>query len=307
MDLVVEFYNSLDILNLIIFWGIIVVIILLIIFSSIMISKNKKKINVNNVLLDDELPIKEDTIEEIKDDNKEIIEKQVKDDDKVIVLEDKIEEKEDNIEEEKFVAEEYVKSSVKEDIVIPNKPYQRNVLREMSLSQTSPIGITKPVNKINMNLVKDLHDSLNIDDDIKNELEDIKNIDDRRTEIVSDNDLLVNIEDNNSNEIKSDSEKYLEEVSKKLSEADVIDDVKRTNYELEQEENAIISYKELMEKKDSIKTIDEEEAIISIEELMNHKVNEDSMVKEDTKLYHLTEEEENDSFIRELKQFRSDL
>lgn len=300
MDLVVEFYNSLDILNLIIFWGIIVVIILLIIFSSIMISKNKKKINVNNVLLDDELPIKEDTIEEIKDDNKEIIEKQVKDDDKIIVLEDKIEEKEDNIEEEKFVAEEYVKSSVKEDIVIPNKPYQRNVLREMSLSQTSPIGITKPVNKNNMELVKDLHDSLNIDDDIKN-------IDDRRTEIVSDNDLLVNVEDNNSNEIKSDSEKYLEEVSKKLSEADVIDDVKRTDYELEQEENAIISYKELMEKKDSIKTIDEEEAIISIEELMNRKVNEDSMVKEDTKLYHLTEEEENDSFIRELKQFRSDL
>lgn len=307
MDLVVEFYNSLDILNLIIFWGIIVVIILLIIFSSIMISKNKKKINVNNVLVDDELPIKEDTIEEIKDDNKEIIEKQVKDDDKVIVLEDKIEEKEDNIEEEKFVAEEYVKSSVKEDIVIPNKPYQRNVLKEMSLSQTSPIGITKPVNKNNMDLVKDLHDSLNIDDDIKSEFVDIKNIDDRRTEIVSDNDLLVNIEDNNSNEIKSDSEKYLEEVSKKLSEADVIDDVKRTDYELEQEENAIISYKELMEKKDSIKTIDEEEAIISIEELMNRKVNEDSMVKEDTKLYHLTEEEENDSFIRELKQFRSDL
>ena len=109
---------------------------------------------------------------------------------------------------------------------------------------------------------------------------------------------------------KSSSEKYLEEVSRKLAKAETIDEVERTDYELEQEENAIISYKELMSKKDSIQTIDEEEAVISIEELMNRKkTKEDSKPKldETSKLYKLTEEEENDDFIKELKQFRNDL
>ena len=105
------------------------------------------------------------------------------------------------------------------------------------------------------------------------------------------------------------SEKYLEEVSKKLAEAYVSDGIERTDYELEQEENAIISYKELMEKKDSIQTIDEEEAVISIEELMNrnNKQQEKKEKDTDTKLYNLTDEEENDDFIKELKQFRNDL
>ena len=109
---------------------------------------------------------------------------------------------------------------------------------------------------------------------------------------------------------KSSSEKYLEEVSRKLAVAETTDEVERTDYELEQEENAIISYKELMSKKDSIQTIDEEEAVISIEELMNrNKPKEDLKTKaaETTKLYKLTEEEENDDFIKELKQFRNDL
>lgn len=105
----------------------------------------------------------------------------------------------------------------------------------------------------------------------------------------------------------SASEKYLEEVSRKLAEADASDGIERTDYELEQEENAIISYKELMEKKDNIQTIDEEEAVISIEELMNRNNKQQSIKETDTKLYNLTDEEENDDFIKELKQFRNDL
>ena len=64
-----------------------------------------------------------------------------------------------------------------------------------------------------------------------------------------------------------------------------------------------------MEKKDSIQTIDEEEAVISIEELMNrnNKQQEKKEKDTDTKLYNLTDEEENDDFIKELKQFRNDL
>ena len=68
-----------------------------------------------------------------------------------------------------------------------------------------------------------------------------------------------------------------------------------------------ISYKELMEKKDSIQTIDEEEAIISIEELMNRNNKKQIEEQESSKLYNLTESEKNDDFIKELKQFRNDL
>ena len=46
--------------------------------------------------------------------------------------------------------------------------------------------------------------------------------------------------------------------------------------------------------------IDEEEAVISIEELMQKKDKKD-------KIYNITEEEENDKFISELKNFRGDL
>ena len=65
-------------------------------------------------------------------------------------------------------------------------------------------------------------------------------------------------------------------------------------------EDAIISYKELMAKKDTIKTIDEEDAVISIQELTSRENKQE-------KLYNLTEEEENDDFLDELKKFRNDL
>ena len=355
---------------------------------------------------------------------------------------------------------------------MPTGPYQRNVLREMSLSQTSPIGLTTPKKKNDENyeLAKDLEDSLNIESNenyedknklnqdekkldvkeipkytqkyneelsenkeskliqknnvikeytnnndckeiyienkydkkenakenikdknqekiqieqsntkeikqnnnkelqsqqlsqkypieneiIKKELSSIENTSSRKTEIQKNEqkEISSNIEKNLSNHKHQEtlvyernkyetentnkqpdidptvkellnsvspieqlpkknnaSEKYLEEVSKKLAEADVSDGIERTDYELEQEENAIISYKELMEKKDSIQTIDEEEAVISIEELMNrnNKQQEKKEKDTDTKLYNLTDEEENDDFIKELKQFRNDL
>ena len=42
MKLIIEFYKELDVLNLILFWGIIIVITLLLTFSIIMVNKNKK-------------------------------------------------------------------------------------------------------------------------------------------------------------------------------------------------------------------------------------------------------------------------
>ena len=93
---------------------------------------------------------------------------------------------------------------------------------------------------------------------------------------------------------------YLEELSKKMAASNDENGINRTTYERRQEEDAIISYQELLKKKDSIRTIDEEDAVISIEELTKRK-------REQEKLYNITEKEPNDDFINELKNFRSDL
>jgi len=430
MDFIIDYYKSLDTLNLIIFWGIIIVVILLLIFSCILLNKNKKlkKIVEKTTQPEEELPIKK--IEMITENNE--IEKNNNVNNISPIIEETSNENNstNNIieTEKKFIAEEHIigyksdndnilKEETKEykipqtkEFEIPSKPYQRNVLREMSLSQTSPIGITRPKEKEDrkVEMAKELQDSLNTNQDnktnvreitnrekenIKKELNNIKNTTSRKTEIATENisrqkheynnnplvpeknkinipkldnyneeksqleesiqknteiqtikitaenissnkELFEERKNNNykkqkisksnineeliaapvkellysvnevpkSNIAKSSSEKYLEEVSKKLSEAEIYDDVERTDYELEQEENAIISYKELMEKKDSIQTIDEEEAIISIEELMSR-----NNKQEDNKLYNITEEEENDEFLKQLKQFRNDL
>ena len=103
--------------------------------------------------------------------------------------------------------------------------------------------------------------------------------------------------------IKEESTKtndYLNEVSKKLSEAKETDEIKRTEYEIKQEEEAIISYDELMQKKDQIKMIDDEDAVISINELYNRN-------NQKERIYNITKEEEDNKFISELKDFRSDL
>lgn len=380
MELIIDFYKSLDTLNLIIFWGIIIVIILLLIFSIIMISKNKqlKKMVYENNKPEDELPIKKIELESnIENDQPILKEESVLEEKKEEVVELINEEKHqmptiednklvDSIDKEKTIETEdnNVQSqklnNEKKPIEMPSRPYQRNVLREMSLSQTSPIGINRQLPKEDkkIELANDLEESLqneSIDDyqflkdivkeensnvQIKQELSNIENPSPRMTEIKEDyriknmSQIEKRISEKNSetfkSEIKQESikldvdtkepvtkiseekntgEKYLEEVSRKLAEAEIPDEIERTDYELEQEENAIISYKELMEKKDSIQTIDEEEAIISIEELMNksNKTQEDITKKEESKLYNLTETEENDDFIKELKQFRNDL
>lgn len=460
MEFIIDFYKDLDTLNLIIFWGIIIVIILLLIFSFILLNKNKKLkgiINTSEKYQEKDLTIKK---EELLNDTFEKEPEEEKSIDLPIIHElPKEHQKEtENITktietEKKFIAEEHVieynndlfsLSNVKKNneskeeknntevikkgpIEMPTGPYQRNVLREMSLSQTSPIGITKPIQKQDkkIEMAKDLEVSLNNEENeafttkeflekkeiqnkvqqtneqIKKELTNIESQSSRRTEIntgsalrtrlnygekrgeqeevkstltkisnldnneshnkeilkktsqiikeeskeetkteipvrkqyeeripdkeeikiptsIIQNDIetpakeLLNLEPQifESKKQKTSSEKYLEEVSRKLAEAEVPEEIERTNYELKQEEDAIISYKELMEKKDSIQTIDEEEAVISIEELMNRnnqKPAEPEKIKEDTKLYNISEEEENDSFLRELKQFRNDL
>lgn len=351
MDLIINFYKGLDTLNLIIFWGIIIVIILLLIFSYILLNKSKKiKKNVEPDIIEQDLPIinkidtivEENQISEEIDNNlnsqKSIIENELDYQENV----SNSNYNQDNQTEDTFkesVTPDIKKTETKviQPIEIPNKPYQRNVLREMSLSQTSPIGINRQVPKEDkkIEMIKDLEESLNTDElYVENNNEDhrLTNIPNHNNDISitkneNNNELLQpstynikNIEEtpafgllneasilDEQPKVKNDSEKYLEEVSRKLSEADVPDEIERTNYELQQEEEAIISYKELMEKKDTIQTIDEEEAVISIEELMNRTNSNQQVKEEEYKLYNLTEEEANDNFIKELKQFRNDL
>ena len=302
MNTIVDFYQSLDTLNLILFWGIIIVIILLLIFSIILVNKNKKlkamliynnhgtetteeqednndipvNNNANNVQINNQ--IKEVIINE----NNDTIAKQTVTEEKNFVAEEHVMEynKElfslPNIEKVNIEKEEKIirQEPVKEEIKIPNAPYQRNVLREMSLSQTSPIGIVKN----NTQEERIINNAKELQNNLKEELSN--------EEIPK-----ITKEDNNT---------YLKEVSQKLNEATNLNEIQRTAYELKQEEDAIISYQELMAKKDNIHIVDEEEAVISIEELINRK-------KQEEKLYNITKEEENNIFIDELKNFRHDL
>ena len=222
----------------------------------------------------------------------------------------------------------------KQEIIMPTGPYQRNVLREMSLNQTSPIGIIKKDNQYNQDIYKaqELHDTLqnievkkdNYENNYQREMHNSKEMINKiyekpeiKPELTKENkpeekipelelvkppkkeDKLEEKPKEPKQEINSNNN-YLKEVSEKLSEAKDNNGIERTEYELKQEEEAIISYEELMKKKDQIQIVDEEDAVISIEELYNK-------TKSKEKLYNITKEEEDNKFISELKHFRSDL
>lgn len=403
MDFIINFYKELDTLNIIIFWGIITVIILLLIFSILLINKNKKlKMQIakekENITKNSSLPIiNQEQNKEIISNTKELTPptKQITSP-KEPMVQTKIKE------EEHFVAEEHVMEYNKElfslsnikkvdkeilnsktsntpsnktennDIYqlkkTPNIPYQKNVLKEMSLGQTSPIGIIKPQHKKELEEVKakELASSLNEEASIKDNQEPKshpshianttiessnpkeipnfsnnpnirnnietppfketlppKNVDNNQEKTNYNNNSFSNNKQTFSEEGITQKEQntnirhnpptlkektsienrneYFNHLSKKLQENSMPENnIDRTTYELQQEEDAIISYEELMQKKDSIQIVDEEDAVISIEELIARKHQEE-------KLYHLTEEEGNETFIDELKQFRSDL
>ena len=355
MNSIINFYKELDMINLIIFWGIVIVVILIIILIIIMICKHRKlkkssnKIN-SDIQYEEELPIKKEEPKYYTEYKKEesLLGKNYNETNEIFI-DDKNDSqilKQEIIEEQKDEQEPENKPLVKnKQIELPTGPYQRNVLREMALSQTSPIGINRKDKIEEKEMIQDLSNSLkheqieekitvssskstneyhynsNAYDNINKQiLNNSKNLPKEKIALEeSKANNQINLEDRTSlpQELldldtkirteKSSSEQYLEEVSQKLSESEVIDEVERTNYELQQEEDAIISYKELMEKKDSIQTIDEEDAIISIEELMNRETTKQLEDNNDSRLYNLEETEKNDDFIEELKQFRKDL
>ena len=319
MNYLIDFYKKLDTINLIIFWGIIIVILLLLIFSIIITNKNKK---LKNMLKDkqiktelekidnEEIPIiSEDKLNQTIINNKTVInpEKDItKEEEKKFIVEEHIIEYNKDLFNLPNIKKNMEKESNK--INIPNAPYQKNILKEISSSQTSPIGIIKQTEKQNKEIIKaeELQYSLTDEPNITtiNTDKTVKIEETKKNKDYIHNkkeDLVNNLpKDNKIQKDDTNKDSYLKEVSEKLSKATEKNNITRTEYELKQEEEAIISYEELMKKKDSIQIIDEEEAIISIEELMTKN-------KQPEKLYNLTEEEANDNFINELKKLRKDL
>ena len=247
-----NFYNNLSSDSLFFFWIIIFLFIFLVVISIILINKNKKLVKI--------LKEEQEKVEDNKEINNNILKQQQ--------LEVPVETKEVPIEEPVFNKEEEKIPVVKEEIkevqeeVKENNLYQKNVLREISSKQpVSPIHIEKKEEYIaRENLDNFDFNSVNYDNGLGMTYED-PNIS-----------PLEEMED--AYEV-NDNMKFASEIVEKIEEETKPSNIELTDYEKKQEEEAIISYDELMKVKD--------------------------------KIYNITDDEETDEFIDELKNFRLDL
>lgn len=240
-----NFYNNLSSDSLFFFWIIIFLFIFLVVISIILINKNKKLVKI--------LKEEQEKVEDNKEINNNILKQQQ--------LEVPVEEPISNKEEEKIPV---VKEEIKEvqEEVKENNLYQKNVLREISSKQpVSPIHIEKKEEYIAR--------------------ENLDNFD--FNNINYDNGLGMTYEDPNISPLEemedayevNDNMKFASEIVEKMEEETKPSNIELTDYEKKQEEEAIISYDELMKVKD--------------------------------KIYNITDDEETDEFIDELKNFRLDL
>lgn len=260
MDSFINFYNNLSDTGLFFFWAAILLFIFLIILSVVLIIKNRKLVrsldNGNVIEEQEELPIiqKEITI------NKEEV-PEIKEEEKVevnIKMEPEetpeVEAKEEKVEEPKIEENEEPKEE-KIEVKHPSSGlYQKNVLRQMNgRMQTSPIsissiGVNKPI-----------------------ETEDY----DEYVNSVKEESMVSPLEEMEDVYSVNDNMKFVSDAIKKMEEEKPSENIELTEYEKRQEEEAIISYDELLKVKD--------------------------------KIYNITDDEETDEFIDELKNFRLDL
>lgn len=239
-----NFYDNLSSDGLFFFWVIVFLFVFLIFLTIVLVFKNKKLVKMlkedNSTSVINELG-EEEIVIAPKEEKKEEVKEQV------------LEIKEDvNVKKEVPVIEkrEEVKKVEKKE---ETGPYKKNVLREMNARmQTSPISIdnyNKDVSYVN--------NDYGIDESFL------------REESVS---PLEEMED--SYEV-NDNMKFASEIVERMEEEIKPSNIELTDYEKKQEEEAIISYDELLKVKD--------------------------------KIYNITEDEETDEFIDELKSFRLDL
>ena len=216
---------------------------------------NEAVINKNN---DDEIIINNKEI-----DNKEVDNKLISDIKEEIKLEDNI----------STMNKNDIDEILNKIPVTESGPYKRNVLREINTrSQTSPVNIgnvTVEVPKIKVTSyvkkeeIPENNKNINTSEESNNISKSLDNPNNQN-----------NITQNNTTQNNKD---YLQEISEKIASELTPHTIELTDYEKQQEEEAIISYQELLKTKDN---------------------NEDNYENDD---------EEIDSFIDELKKFRTNL
>ena len=274
-----KIFSEMDTLDIIIVVGIIFIVIFLICLSSSLMKKNKvlreelkNKQNIDNIIMDEDI-INDKKIENYEDIN--IIKEDKPEEDNIVVPNEKVDilnELNENLYEEDILSkpeEEGINEILKD---LPdnensiNVPYTRNVLKSLSQSgQTSPVNIGKsavdvPKVKVTSYVKEEPKHEVKIEQQkLDFEEKDIKK-------------ELPKLEENSSN---MSNQEFIEEISKRLSEEVEPQTIELTDYEKRQEEEAIISYKELLKVKD--------------------------------RLYKITDDEEIDTFIDELKEFRTNL
>lgn len=203
MKEIMNFYNGLNTLELVIICLFMALFVFLIILSVVLVRKNKVLIN------------RISELEEANriDEDEQFVEEhyQVEDVSTIVALEEASEKSQTNVE---IFQEETIEND-------KDETYKKNIVEDIAY-QNSPIPITSPSN-----------------------------------------------DDNN------EKESYLESVSKSIEEHTEKDPIELTDYEQQQEDDAIISYQELLGSQD--------------------------------KLYNITDEEEDSPFIEELKSFRKSL
>ena len=261
-----DFYDNLSSNGLFFFWIVVFLFVFLIFLLIVLYFKNKKLVK----LLRDN---RDDAINTIRDDTS-IENKEVPTSNDTLTVEDKIlnddttsltgvkeivddENKNDiqMVNEIKPVVNET--KVVKDNIQDVSGPYKKNVLREMNTrGQTSPISIVADDNASSTTFsdYSDNLDTMGIDlrEDNGSPLDDMEDVYD------------VN-----------DNMRFASDVVSRMEKDVKPSNIELTEYEKKQEEEAIISYDELLKVKD--------------------------------KIYNITEDEEDDEFIDELKNFRLDL
>lgn len=261
-----DFYDNLSSNGLFFFWIVVFLFVLLIFLLIVLYFKNKKLVK---LLIDN----RDDAINTIRDDTS-IENKEVPTSNDTLTVEDKIlnddttsltgvkeivddENKNDiqMVNEIKPVVNET--KVLKDNIQDVSGPYKKNVLREMNTrGQTSPISIVADDNASSTTFsdYSDNLDTMGIDlrEDNGTPLDDMEDV------------YAVN-----------DNMRFASDVVSRMEKDVRPSNIELTEYEKKQEEEAIISYDELLKVKD--------------------------------KIYNITEDEDNDEFIDELKNFRLDL
>lgn len=247
-----DFYNNLSSDGVFFFWIVVFLFLFLIFLSIVLLVKNRKL----SEYLKKEQSVVEDSIEEtplVSDIKEEMVLDKVETE-----VKEELPKEEVKVEEQpKIEINEEKKEVSNSNNANNNGLYKKNVLREMNArSQTSPIHIDREEPKEKEDYTK-LANNINT------------------TGIDLGEDSLSPLEMMEDAYEVNDNMKFASDIVERMQEEIKPSNIELTDYEKKQEEEAIISYDELLKVKD--------------------------------KIYKITDDEETDEFIDELKSFRIDL